>query len=67
MFLCVLNSFTSIFLMQIELHPPPVGEGSSYEVSFKNLRPSLDWCLDNGWTVPIPEVFSLFYCFLTFK
>lgn len=40
---------------KIELHPPPVGEGSTYEVSFKNLRPSLDWCLDNGWTVPIPE------------
>ncbi|KAL1559575.1 hypothetical protein AAHA92_09904 [Salvia divinorum] len=37
---------------QIELTPPPLGEGSSYKVLFKDLRPSLDWSPELGWTVP---------------
>lgn len=40
---------------QIELFPPPAGEGSSYEASSKDFRPSLSWSPDNGWTVPIPS------------
>lgn len=40
---------------QIELPPPPAGEGLSYEVCCKDLRPSLDWSPVNGWTVPISE------------
>ncbi|KAB1219130.1 hypothetical protein CJ030_MR3G008403 [Morella rubra] len=40
--------------LMIELLPPPLGEGSSYEASSKDLRPSLDWTPENGWTVPIP-------------
>ncbi|XP_030456765.1 uncharacterized protein LOC115677697 isoform X1 [Syzygium oleosum] len=36
---------------QIELHPPPAGEGQSYEASSKELRPSLDWSFENGWKV----------------
>ncbi|KAI8561045.1 hypothetical protein RHMOL_Rhmol04G0305600 [Rhododendron molle] len=38
--------------VQIELPPPPVGEGSCYEVSCIDLRPSLDWSPDYGWSVP---------------
>ncbi|KAL0457065.1 UNVERIFIED_CONTAM: hypothetical protein Slati_1045700 [Sesamum latifolium] len=40
---------------EIELHPPPRGEGSSYEVHLKDLRPSLDWSPQCGWTVPNQE------------
>ncbi|KAG6418683.1 hypothetical protein SASPL_120887 [Salvia splendens] len=40
---------------QIELTPPPYGEGSSYEVLFKDLRPSLDWSPELGWTLPTQE------------
>ncbi|KAH9764525.1 Agenet domain-containing protein [Citrus sinensis] len=42
---------------RIELLPPPVGEGLSYEVFLKDLRPTLEWSLDNGWTIMI-----LFLC-----
>uniref|UniRef100_A0A5B6YYU9 Agenet domain-containing protein n=1 Tax=Davidia involucrata TaxID=16924 RepID=A0A5B6YYU9_DAVIN len=40
--------------VQIELPPPPVGEGAIYEVFCKDLRPSLDWSPEHGWTVPTP-------------
>ncbi|XP_061362848.1 uncharacterized protein LOC133306533 isoform X2 [Gastrolobium bilobum] len=40
--------------VQIDLLPPPLGEGSSYEALSKDLRPSLDWCPEKGWTVPLP-------------
>ncbi|KAH6821668.1 hypothetical protein C2S53_019182 [Perilla frutescens var. hirtella] len=40
---------------QIELKPRPHGEGSSYKVTLKDLRPSLDWCPDHGWTVATQE------------
>ncbi|XP_057959326.1 uncharacterized protein LOC131151881 [Malania oleifera] len=40
--------------VQVELPPPPLGEGLSYEVSSEDLRPSLDWCPEVGWTVPTP-------------
>ncbi|CAI8600556.1 unnamed protein product [Vicia faba] len=40
--------------VQIDLLPPPHGEGCSYEAFSKDLRPSLDWCQQNGWTVPMP-------------
>ncbi|WVZ26957.1 hypothetical protein V8G54_000209 (mitochondrion) [Vigna mungo] len=38
----------------INLLPPPLGEGLSYEALSKDLRPSLDWCPEKGWSVPIP-------------
>ncbi|XP_004506420.1 uncharacterized protein [Cicer arietinum] len=41
--------------VQIDLLPPPLGEGSSYEALNKDLRPSLDWSLEKGWTVPMPK------------
>ncbi|XP_054814412.1 uncharacterized protein LOC129314953 [Prosopis cineraria] len=40
---------------KIDLFPPPVGEGSSYEALFKDIRPSLDWGPKKGWTVPLPK------------
>ncbi|KAH7522156.1 hypothetical protein FEM48_Zijuj07G0108400 [Ziziphus jujuba var. spinosa] len=39
---------------KIELLPPPAGEGSTYDVFCKDLRPSLDWSPEYGWTVPTP-------------
>ncbi|KAF5186951.1 Agenet-like domain-containing protein [Thalictrum thalictroides] len=49
--------------VKIKLHDPPVGEGQCYEASCKDLRPSLDWSPERGWTLPISSVpfFSLFY------
>ncbi|KAL0348962.1 UNVERIFIED_CONTAM: hypothetical protein Sangu_1124000 [Sesamum angustifolium] len=43
------------FRCKIELHPPPLGEGSSYEIHLKDIRPSLDWSPQCGWTVPNQE------------
>ncbi|XP_057790036.1 uncharacterized protein LOC131006911 [Salvia miltiorrhiza] len=40
---------------QIELPPPPLGEGSSDKALLKDLRPSLDWSPELGWTVPTQE------------
>ncbi|KAH6821669.1 hypothetical protein C2S53_019183 [Perilla frutescens var. hirtella] len=40
---------------QIDLKPLPHGEGLSYKVLLKELRPSLDWCPELGWTVPTQE------------
>lgn len=37
---------------KIELFAPPKGEGSSYDASYKDLRPSLDWDPKKGWKVP---------------
>ncbi|KAL5995167.1 hypothetical protein ACLOJK_025225 [Asimina triloba] len=38
--------------VQIQLPEPPIGEGRSYEALRKDLRPSLNWSPENGWTVP---------------
>lgn len=43
-------------ILQIELLAPPHGEGSIYEALSKDLRPSLEWSLDDGWTVPFSKV-----------
>ncbi|GMN53485.1 hypothetical protein TIFTF001_022615 [Ficus carica] len=40
--------------LQLDLFPPPLGEGFSYEVCCKDLRPSLNWSPETGWTVPTP-------------
>ncbi|KAM7255380.1 hypothetical protein ACFE04_026082 [Oxalis oulophora] len=39
--------------VQIELPPPPTGEGMTYDAFYKDLRPSLSWSPDNGWTMPL--------------
>ncbi|CBI36359.3 unnamed protein product, partial [Vitis vinifera] len=49
--------------VKIDLLPPPNGEGLSYEVFCKDLRPSLDWSPSYGWRVPSPMVGS-FYSFI---
>ncbi|KAL1198317.1 hypothetical protein V5N11_026847 [Cardamine amara subsp. amara] len=38
--------------VQIDLFPKPVGEGSTYEGLCEDLRPSLEWSLEDGWKVP---------------
>ncbi|KAG7533892.1 Agenet domain plant type [Arabidopsis thaliana x Arabidopsis arenosa] len=37
---------------QIELLPKPEGEGKVYQGLCKNLRPRLDWSVEDGWKVP---------------
>lgn len=47
------------YFLQVELPLPPIGEGiegETYEASCKDLRSSLDWSLEDGWTVPTPKV-----------
>ncbi|XVF38380.1 hypothetical protein REPUB_Repub20aG0096700 [Reevesia pubescens] len=41
--------------VKFELPPPPVGEGYSYEVFCKDLRPSLDWSVGEGWKLLFPK------------
>lgn len=40
---------------KVQLKPPPLGEGDYYKAFFKDLRPSLDWSPELGWTVPTQE------------
>ncbi|MED6106839.1 hypothetical protein PIB30_008226 [Stylosanthes scabra] len=40
--------------VKIDLLPVPFGEGMSYVASSTDLRPSLDWDPEKGWTVPMP-------------
>lgn len=39
--------------VQIKLLDPPIGEGLSYRALCKDLRPSLNWSLKDGWMVPL--------------
>ncbi|CAN8287650.1 unnamed protein product [Cochlearia groenlandica] len=41
--------------VKIELLPEPHGEGDSYEGLSKDLRPSLEWSLEKGWSVLVPK------------
>jgi len=38
------------------LLPKPEGEGDSYQGLCKNLRPRLDWSVEDGWKVPCTAV-----------
>ncbi|KAK6161373.1 hypothetical protein DH2020_004754 [Rehmannia glutinosa] len=50
------SSSRNSYMLEIELKQPPHGEGSTYdEVYFKDLRPSLDWSPEYGWTIPTQE------------
>ncbi|KAJ4747937.1 hypothetical protein LUZ62_082342 [Rhynchospora pubera] len=42
--------------VQVELHARPVGEGGTYKGVLKDLRPSLNWSLEEGWSVPLSEL-----------
>uniref|UniRef100_M1A321 Agenet domain-containing protein n=1 Tax=Solanum tuberosum TaxID=4113 RepID=M1A321_SOLTU len=44
---------------KIELLPPPLGEGETYDAFVKDLRPSLDWSPEYGWVMPASQVLSL--------
>ncbi|KAJ4910050.1 Agenet domain-containing protein [Raphanus sativus] len=35
--------------LQVELYPPPCGEGEAYNALSTDLRPSLEWSLESGW------------------
>ncbi|KAL5702002.1 hypothetical protein ACHQM5_027276 [Ranunculus cassubicifolius] len=39
--------------VKIKLTDPPMGEGQSYDALCKDLRPSLDWSPQSGWSVPV--------------
>ncbi|XP_026437431.1 uncharacterized protein LOC113335620 isoform X4 [Papaver somniferum] len=43
-------------IVQVQFPRSPMGEGGSYIVPGKELRPSLDWTPELGRTVPIPKV-----------
>ncbi|ESQ43319.1 hypothetical protein EUTSA_v10014347mg [Eutrema salsugineum] len=38
--------------LKIKLPPPPRGEGKNYDALWKDLRPSLEWSLEDGWKLP---------------
>ncbi|KAJ3704573.1 hypothetical protein LUZ61_008278 [Rhynchospora tenuis] len=41
--------------VQVELPGPPIGEGGVYKGVLRDLRPSLNWSQENGWSVPISQ------------
>ncbi|GFP95890.1 hypothetical protein PHJA_001733200 [Phtheirospermum japonicum] len=52
------GSITQLFgggKAQIELKNPPHGEGYLYEADLVDVRPSLDWSPEYGWTMPTQE------------
>ncbi|GJM94545.1 hypothetical protein PR202_ga11200 [Eleusine coracana subsp. coracana] len=46
-------------MVEVELLEPPMGEGQCYDANRNDLRPSLDWSLVGGWTVPLSQVACL--------
>ncbi|KAK3137543.1 hypothetical protein QOZ80_5BG0453730 [Eleusine coracana subsp. coracana] len=42
-------------MVEVELLKPPIGEGQCYDANRNDLRPSLDWSLVGGWTVPLSQ------------
>ncbi|CAN8302204.1 unnamed protein product [Cochlearia groenlandica] len=38
--------------VQMELIPPPYGQGEEYKALCKDLRPSLEWSPEDGWKLP---------------
>lgn len=41
--------------VQVDLPKPPIGEGLSYQADRKDLRPTLLWSIESGWSVPLCE------------
>ncbi|XP_062179281.1 uncharacterized protein LOC133883901 [Phragmites australis] len=41
--------------VKVELLAPPIGEGKRYTADRNDLRPTLDWSLAKGWTVPLSK------------
>ncbi|KAL6865335.1 hypothetical protein ACP4OV_016486 [Aristida adscensionis] len=42
-------------MVEVELPKPPIGEGQRYNANINDLRPTLDWSLEKGWTVPLSK------------
>ncbi|TVU17911.1 hypothetical protein EJB05_33973 [Eragrostis curvula] len=42
-------------MVEVELLEPPIGEGKVYAANRDDLRPTLNWCLSGGWTVPLSQ------------
>lgn len=42
-------------LVEVELPKPPIGEGDRYPANRSDLRPTLEWSLAKGWTVPLSQ------------
>ncbi|KAM7273266.1 hypothetical protein ACFE04_027930 [Oxalis oulophora] len=53
--------------VEIEPPPPPTGEGMTYKAFCKDLRPSLSWSPDNGWTMPLATEGEQSCCALILK
>ncbi|KAL9262997.1 hypothetical protein AKJ16_DCAP17637 [Drosera capensis] len=47
--------------VKVELSEPPLGEGFSYDVFCKDLRPSLQWSVELGWALPPGSVSRVFW------
>ncbi|PUZ63949.1 hypothetical protein GQ55_3G106700 [Panicum hallii var. hallii] len=41
--------------VEVKLPAPPIGEGKRYPANRNDLRPTLEWSLINGWTVPLSQ------------
>ncbi|KAJ1688568.1 hypothetical protein LUZ63_019958 [Rhynchospora breviuscula] len=48
--------------VQVELPEPPIGEGGVYKGVLRDLRPSLNWSQENGWSVPISQENGASWC-----
>ncbi|CAN6340557.1 unnamed protein product [Urochloa humidicola] len=42
-------------MMEVKLPAPPIGEGKRYHVNCNDVRPTLEWSLIEGWTVPLSK------------
>eukprot|EP00267_Zea_mays_P033015 XP_008667114.1 uncharacterized protein LOC100192874 isoform X3 [Zea mays] len=42
-------------MVKLQLPAPPIGEGRCYIANHKDLRPTLEWSLEKGWTVPLAQ------------
>ncbi|KAL6865334.1 hypothetical protein ACP4OV_016485 [Aristida adscensionis] len=49
-------------MVEVELLKPPMGEGKRYFADRNDLRPTLDWSLEKGWTVPLSKARRKTWC-----
>ncbi|CAL5097054.1 unnamed protein product [Urochloa decumbens] len=42
-------------MVEVKLPAPPIGEGERYRANCNDLRPTLEWSLIEGWTVPLSK------------
>ncbi|KAK3137542.1 hypothetical protein QOZ80_5BG0453720 [Eleusine coracana subsp. coracana] len=51
----IITMFVKSDVVTVKLLRPPVGEGQCYDANINDLRPTLDWSLEGGWTVPLSQ------------